>query len=315
MSIRLAVIPSPMSSPYNVLANDALVVAERTQRMTSILDFPPSPRPLHLVGVDLAAVKKRQQAMWASGDFAVIGTTLQIVGETLCEAAELDSGAQVLDVACGNGNASLAAARRFCRVVGLDYVPALLERARERASAERLSIDFVEGDAEQLPFPADSFDAAISTYGVMFAPDQERAARELVRVVRPGGKIALASWTPEGFVGRMLVTVSKHVPPPAGVASPVYWGNEQRLRELFPDVTGFHTRRRSFVFRYESVEHFIAVFRDYYGPTLKAFAALDKQNQARLNDDLSDLCQQFRSPATTKSLAIPAEYLEVVIDR
>lgn len=252
--------------------------------------------------------------MWASGDFAVIGTTLQIVGETLCEAADLDAGSRVLDVACGNGNASLAAAHRFCRVAGLDYVPALLERARERAAAERLAIDFVEGDAEQLPFPSESFDAAVSTFGVMFAPDQERAAREMTRVVRRGGKIALANWTPEGFVGRMLVTVAKHVPPPAGVASPVYWGNEIRLRELFPDVAQFHTRRRMFVFRYESFEHFLATFRDYYGPTHKAFAALDAQGQARLTEDLRELVQQFQSPSK-KSLAIPGEYLEVVIDR
>jgi ubiquinone/menaquinone biosynthesis C-methylase UbiE len=283
--------------------------------MTSILDFPSSPRPLTVVGVDLAAVKTRQQAIWSSGDFAVIGTTLSIVGETLCEAADLDAGAKVLDVACGNGNAALAAAHRFCRVVGLDYVPHLLQRGRERAAAERVPIDFVEGDAEQLPFPAAAFDAAISTFGVMFAPDQERAAGELTRVVRPGGKIALASWTPEGFVGRMLVAVGKHVPPPAGVASPVYWGNEARLRELFPEVTAFHTRRRNFVFRYESVEHFIQVFRDYYGPIHKAFAALDKPRQTRLAADLYELCEQFRSSAKSKTLAIPGEYLEVVIDR
>ena len=283
--------------------------------MTSILDFPRSPRPLTVVGVDLAAVKARQQAMWASGDFALIGTTLSIVGETLCEAADLDAGARVIDVACGNGNAALAAAHRFCRVVGLDYVPALLERGRERAAAERVPVDFIEGDAEKLPFPAESFDAAVSTFGVMFAPDQEAAARELTRVVRRGGKIALANWTPEGFVGRMLVTVGKHVPPPAGVASPVYWGNEARLRELFPDVAAFHTRRRNFVFRYASVEHFIQTFRDYYGPTFKAFAALDQPRQVKLAAELHELCEQFRSPAKSKTLAIPAEYLEVVIDR
>src|SRR3954465_2944813 len=172
--------------------------------MTSILEFPPSPRPLPLVGVDLAAVKARQRAMWSSGDFAVIGTTLQIVGETLCEAAELDAGDRVLDVACGNGNAALAAARRFCRVTGLDYVPALLRRAGERARAEGVELQLVEGDAENLPFEDGSFDAAVSTYGIMFAPDQERAAREIARVVKPGGKIGLANWPPEGFVGQML---------------------------------------------------------------------------------------------------------------
>jgi ubiquinone/menaquinone biosynthesis C-methylase UbiE len=273
-----------------------------------------SARSLNSVSVDLGAVKQRQRAMWASGDFSVIGTTLQIVGETLCEAAELDAGAQVLDVACGNGNAALAAAHRFCHVVGLDYVPSLLERAKERASAERLAVDFVEGDAEELPFPSASFDAVISTFGVMFAPDQARAARELVRVTKPGGRIALANWTPEGFVGRMLVTVAKHVPPPAGVASPIYWGNEDRLRELFPNVSGLRVNRRHFVFRYESAKHMIEVFRQYYGPTHKAFGALDAERQARLSLDLHSLCEQFRTASQTKSIAVPAEYLEVVLD-
>jgi len=218
-------------------------------------------------------------------------------------------------VACGNGNASLAAAHRFCRVVGIDYVPALLERARARAEAERLDIEFLQADAEALPFAAESFDTVLSTFGVMFAPDQTKAARELVRVVRRGGRIALANWTPEGFVGKMLVTVGKHVPPPAGVASPVYWGNEQRLRELFPDVTQFHTRRRDFVFRYESFDHFVEVFRTYYGPTFKAYGALDSAGQGRLTDDLRQLVEQFRSPLHKKSLVLPAEYLEIVIDR
>lgn len=284
--------------------------------MSQVIDFPPSSsRSLPVVGIDLGAIKARQKVMWGSGDFAVIGTTLQIVGESLCEAAELDAGSRVLDVACGNGNASLAAAHRFCRVTGLDYVPSLLARATERAAAERLDIDFVEGDAEQLPFPSESFDAVLSTFGVMFAPDQERAARELARVVKRGGKIALANWTPEGFVGRMLVTVGKHVAPPPGVASPAYWGNEARLRELFPGVAKFHTRRRTFVFRYQSFEHFIQVFRDYYGPTHKAYAALDAGGQGRLTDDLREVVRQFQNPAQTSSLAIPAEYLEVVIDR
>jgi ubiquinone/menaquinone biosynthesis C-methylase UbiE len=284
--------------------------------MSQVIDLPPSSsRSLPVVGIDLGAVKARQKVMWGSGDFAVIGTTLQIVGESLCEAAELDAGARVLDVACGNGNASLAAAHRFCRVTGLDYVPSLLARATERAAAERLDIDFVEGDAEQLPFPGESFDAVLSTFGVMFAPDQERAAREMTRVVKRGGKIALANWTPEGFVGRMLVTVGKHVAPPPGVASPAYWGNETRLRELFPDVARIHTSRRNFVFRYQSFEHFIQVFRDYYGPTHKAFGALDAAGQARLTDDLRGVVQQFQNPKQKSSLAIPGEYLEVVIER
>lgn len=282
--------------------------------MTSSFDLAQSPRSLNLVGVDLKAVKTRQQAMWASGDFALIGNTLQIVGETLCEAADLDAGAKVLDVACGNGNAALAAAHRFCHVVGVDYVPALLARGRERASAERLPIHFVEGDAEQLPFPGESFDAVLSTFGVMFAPDQERAASELVRVTKRGGKIALANWTPEGFVGRMLVTVGRHVPPPAGVASPIYWGSEARLRQLFPEVRGIRSERRFFSFRYESAEHFVDVFRNYYGPTHKAFGALDEERQGALFADLRKLCEEFKKPTSPRSLVVPAEYLEVVID-
>lgn len=283
--------------------------------MTSSLNSVPGPRSLNLLGVDLAAVKARQQATWASADFSLIGSTLQLVGENLCEAAELEAGARVLDVACGNGNAALAAARRFCQVVGLDYVPTVIARARERAAAERLAVDFVTGDAEQLPFPAESFDAALSSFGVMFAPDQERTARELTRVVKRGGKIALANWTPEGFVGRLLVTVGKHAPPPAGVASPAYWGNETRLRELFSDVTRLRAVRRDFVFRYESFQHFIDVFRDHYGPIRKAFAALDEQAQGYLLEDLRKLADEFKSPTHGSSLAIPGEYLEVVIHR
>ncbi|HEX7451948.1 MAG TPA: class I SAM-dependent methyltransferase [Polyangiaceae bacterium] len=283
--------------------------------MNQNLEIPPSQRRPSSSAVDLSALKIRQQAMWASGDFAVIGTTLQIVGETLCEAADLDAGSQVLDVACGNGNAALAAARRFCKVVGLDYVPQLLERGRERALANGLAVEFVEGDAEALPFPVASFDAVISTFGVMFAPDQERAARELVRVVRPGGTIALANWTPEGFIGRLLATVSQYVPAPAGVPSPILWGTEGRLQQLFPDMKAIRVRRPTFNFRYESANHFIDIFRRFYGPTFKVFGALDPERQAKLADDLRQLVLEFRSPTRTRSVAIPAEYLEVVIER
>jgi ubiquinone/menaquinone biosynthesis C-methylase UbiE len=311
MTIRRSIILETALRSYNSRAGDALPEERRRCRMAQIIDCPPSePR----TGPDLAAVKARQKTVWASGDFAVIGTTLQIVGESLCEAVNLLSGSTVLDVACGNGNASLAAARRFCRVTGVDYVPALLERARERATAERLAIDFVEGDAEQLPFPDASFDVALSTYGVMFAPDQERAARELVRVVRPGGRIGLANWTPEGFIGGLLRAVSSYVPPPAGVASPLYWGKEARLAELFPSVRAIRIQSKSFVFRYESPDHFIDVFRTYYGPTHKAFAALDAGKQAALTRDLRDLISQYATP-TSRAVAIPGEYLEVVIDR
>jgi ubiquinone/menaquinone biosynthesis C-methylase UbiE len=251
--------------------------------------------------------------MWASGDFAVIGTTLQSVGEWLCEAADLEAGSHVLDVACGNGNAALAAAHRFGRVTGVDYVPELLKRARERARAERLAVDFVEGDAEELPFSDDTFDVALSTFGVMFAPDQERAARELVRVVRPGGKIALASWTAEGFIGQLLKVVARYVPPPAGVASPILWGSEDRIRELFPRMRAIRAARKTFAFRYVSPAHFVDVFRRFYGPTFDAFGKLDTDGQARLAADIVDLCT--RLSRRTTSLVVPAEYLEVVIER
>jgi ubiquinone/menaquinone biosynthesis C-methylase UbiE len=280
--------------------------------MTQIIECPPSERKPSTV-VDLAAVKTRQQVMWASGDFAVIGTTLQIVGETLCEAANLQSGMRVLDVACGNGNAALAAARRWCHVTGLDYVPALLRRAGDRARAEGLELALIEGDAEHLPFEAASFDAAVSTFGVMFAPDQERAARELTRVVRPGGTIALANWTPSGFIGQMLVTIGRHVPPAPGVASPIYWGTHPRIERLFTGVGSIRTTQRDFVFRYESAAHFIDIFRRYYGPTFKAFGALDADGQARLAADLTELGARFNR--SERSFVVPAEYLEVVIER
>jgi SAM-dependent methyltransferase len=278
--------------------------------MAQIPDSSPSERKQ---SVDLAAVKTRQQAMWASGDFAVIGTTLQGVGESLCEAVDLQSGSRVLDVACGNGNAALAAARRWCNVTGLDYVPELLARAGERARAERLDLELVEGDAEKLPFETGHFDVALSTYGIMFAPDQEKAAREIVRVVKPGGRIGLANWTPEGFIGQLLKTVGKHVPPPAGVASPILWGTEARLRELFQGTRSIHVARKDFVFRYRSAAHFVDVFRRFYGPTYKAFGALDPQGQARLAADIEDLSMKFNRG--TSALAAPGEYLEVVIER
>jgi len=263
--------------------------------------------------VDLETVKTRQQAMWASGDFSVIGTTLQIVGETLCEAVDLEAGSRVLDVACGNGNAAIAAARRFCRVTGVDYVPSLLQRAGDRARLEQLDVRFMEGDAERLPFSSSQFDVALSTYGIMFAPDQAQAAREIARVVRPGGKIGLANWTPEGFVGQLLKTVGRHVPPPAGVASPALWGVEAHLRDLFPDVRSLRATRRDFTFRYESAQHFIDVFRKYYGPTYKAFRALDVEGQARLSADITEVAAGFDRGKS--SFVVPGEYLEVVIER
>ncbi|MGZ3309483.1 MAG: class I SAM-dependent methyltransferase, partial [Xanthobacteraceae bacterium] len=236
---------------------------------------------------DLAALKARQQGAWSSGDYAVVGITLQIVGEELCEALDLRSGQKVLDVAAGNGNATLAAARRWCEVVSTDYVPSLLERGRSRAAADGLSIQFREADAEALPFADASFDAVVSTFGVMFTPDQDKAAAELARVTKRGGKIGLANWTPEGFIGQLFKTLGKYLPPPAGAKSPALWGTEARIKEMFgASAASIKAERRNFNFRYRSPEHFLEVFKNYYGPTLKAFAALDAANQQGLTNDL-----------------------------
>lgn len=265
---------------------------------------------------DFAAIKTRQKAAWASGDYAVIGTTLQIVGESLCEAADLRAGERVLDVAAGNGNVTLAAARRWCEVTSTDYVPALLERGRERAAAERLhGIEFREADAEALPFDDGSFDAVVSTFGCMFTPNPARAASEMLRVCRPGGKIAMANWTPDGFIGQVFKTIGKHVPPPAGVQSPALWGARGRIAELFEEsAKSIVIEKRHFNFRYRSAEHMLEVFRSYYGPILKAFAALDADGQHRLAADFLSLANQFNK-AGDASLVLPSEYLEIVVTK
>lgn len=265
--------------------------------------------------VDLEAVKARQQGAWSSGDYAVVGTTLQIVGEQLCEALDVRPGQKVLDVAAGNGNVSLAAARRWCEVVSTDYVPALLERARERAAAERLHIEFREADAEALPFPDGSFDVVASSFGVMFTPDQERAAAELSRVCRPGGRIGLANWTPQGFIGQLFKAIGRHVPPPAGVRSPALWGTRERLDELFGATAArIQAEARHFVFRARSARDWLELFRTYYGPMLKAYAALDGRAQAELTRDLLALIERF-DRSGDGSMVVPSEYLEVVITR
>jgi SAM-dependent methyltransferase len=269
---------------------------------------PPAP-------IDLAAVKTRQQGAWSSGDYAVVGTTLQIVGEQLCEALDVRAGQSVLDVAAGNGNVSLAAARRWCKVVSSDYVPALLERGRERAAAERLDIEFQQADAEALPFSDDSFDVVVSTFGVMFTPDQGRAAAELVRVCKPGGKIGLANWTPDGFIGQLFKTIGRHLPPPAGVKSPALWGTETRISDMFGSrASSLKAERRAFVFRYRSAQHWLDVFKTYYGPLLKAFAALEPPAQAALAQDLTALVGQFNRSGDA-SMVVPSDYLEIVITR
>jgi ubiquinone/menaquinone biosynthesis C-methylase UbiE len=263
-------------------------------------------------GPDLAAVKARQQGAWASGNYAVVGTTLQIVGERLCEALDLRSGETVLDVAAGNGNATLAAARRWCRVTSTDYVPALLEQGRRRADAEGLSVNFQVADAETLPFDAGSFDVVLSTFGVMFTPDQDKAAGELSRVCRPGGRIGLANWTPDGFIGQLFKTIGQHVPPPAGLRPPSLWGTVDRLEEMFGDHGTVEATKRVFVFRYRSAGHWIEVFRTWYGPVHKAFAALSAEGQNQLDKDLTDLIGRFNR-ATDGTMVVPSDYLEVVV--
>jgi len=264
---------------------------------------------------DLSAVKQRQHGAWSSGDYAVVGTTLQIVGEQLCEALDLRAGSKVLDVAAGNGNATLAAARRWCDVTSTDYVPALLKRGRERAAAERLTIEFREADAEALPFPDASFDVVVSTFGVMFTPDQDKAASELARVCKSGGKIGLANWTPQGFIGQLFKTIGKHLAPPAGVKSPAMWGTSARLQEMFgSQASEIVAEPRMFVFRYRSPEHWLEVFKSFYGPMLKAFAALDETGQAALRRDLMTLLGEFNH-ADDGTVVVHSEYLEAVITK
>ena len=261
------------------------------------------------------AIKARQQAMWASGDFAVIGATLQIVGELLAEAADVRAVHAVLDVAAGSGNATLAAARRFARVTSTDYVPALLERGRRRGDAEGFAnVSFEVADAEALPYPDASFDVVLSTFGVMFAPDHQRAAAEVRRVCKPGGRIGLASWTPAGFIGELLRVVAKHVPPPPGVQSPLLWGTEAHIGELFPGVMNVEHTTQTFAFRYRSAEHWVEIFRNFYGPTYTAFLALDTDRQADLEVDLLALLR-LRDEGSGNGLVVPGEYLETVITK
>jgi SAM-dependent methyltransferase len=272
-------------------------------------------RPIAAPTVDFAVMKQRQQVTWASGDFAVIGTTLQIVGESLAEAADVNAGERVLDVAAGNGNASLAAARRFAQVTSTDYVPHLLEKGAARARAEGLDIKFETADAESLPYANGAFDVVLSTFGVMFAPDHASSARELSRVTRSGGRIGLANWTPEGFLGDLFRLVGSFVPPPAGLQSPVLWGSEPHIVAMFgPQAADIRCVRKHFNFRYRSASHFISIFRSFYGPTHKAFAALDQEGQARLSEGLSQLLER-RNIGGPSASVVPGEYLEIVITK
>ena len=263
--------------------------------------------------IDLNALKTRQQAAWASGDYAVIGTTLQIVGEQLAESCDLRWDERVLDVAAGNGNATLAAARRGCQVVSTDYVESLLERGAERARAERLDVSFKPADVEALPFHAGEFDAVLSTFGVMFAPNHAQSAFEMARVVRPGGRIGLANWTPAGFIGQLFKVLGRHLPPPAGVLPPSLWGTEGHLQQMFGNrIASLQATPRIFNFRYRSAAHFIEVFRTWYGPVHKAFLALGADKGAALERDLTELLEGLNRGGKG-SLVVPSEYLEAVI--
>ena len=264
---------------------------------------------------DLTQVKGRQQQMWASGDFHAVATLIQPVADELCNAADLQAGWHVLDVACGSGNAAIAAARCACIVSGIDYVPALLERGRRRVEAEGLRVDLIEGDAEAIPFPTGGFDAVLSVFGAMFAPDHVRAAAELTRVCRPGGTIGLATWAPHGFIGEMLKVVAAHVPPPPGVASPLLWGTETYLRELFgDDIVALTSTERTFTFRFRSAEEFVDYVRTYYGPTLKAFEAVGEAGEAILFEGLVELVGRFAG-TSSGPVAIPATWLQTVAIR
>ena len=264
---------------------------------------------------NMEAIKERMRKIWTSGDFSKIGNSLVIVGEGLCEAVDLRSSEKVLDVATGSGNAAISAARRFCEVTGMDLAPGSIEHARKRAEAEGMDIAFEVGDAEDLTYPDASFDVVLSTFGVMFCPRQEKAANELLRVCRSGGKIGLANWTPDGFIGNMLRTVGKHVPPPPGIKPPPLWGTEERLRKLFGEgVSSLESTRRAYLFRYPSAEHFVGWFREHYGPTVRAFAALDPSGQEALAQDLEALLDNWNTSGD-ETLVVPSEYLEVVAVR
>jgi SAM-dependent methyltransferase len=264
--------------------------------------------------MDIATIKQRQQATWASGDYSAVGTRLLPTAELLCEAVDLRAGERVLDVACGNGNAALAAARRFCQVTGIDYVPALLERARRRADAEGLEVTFQEADAEDLPFADGSFDAVLSTCGAMFAPDQERTAGELLRVCRPGGRVGMVNWTPDSYVAELFRAIGRHLPPPPGVRPPVEWGSEERLRELFGPEVAISAPRRSFLWRFPSPEHQAEFFATFYGPTNRALAALGSDRAAALKAEMVETVRRF-NVSDDDTLVLRMDYLEAVIRR
>jgi ubiquinone/menaquinone biosynthesis C-methylase UbiE len=278
--------------------------------MTTIIDCRPE-----AISPDLKAIKSKQQAAWSSGDYAVVGTTIQIVGERLAEALDLRAGQKVLDIAAGNGNFTLAAARRWCDVTSTDYVESLLERGRRRAEADGLSVRFQKADVENLPFRDGSFDVVASTFGAMFSPDQSRTASEMLRVCRSGGRIGLANWTPDGFIGQMFKIIGKHLPPPAGIRSPALWGTKEWIGKAFrADASSLVAEPRHYVFRYRSAQHFLDFFREHYGPMLKAFEALDPAGRKALSQDIIELIGRFNTSGD-ESMVVPGEYLEIVVTR
>jgi ubiquinone/menaquinone biosynthesis C-methylase UbiE len=307
--MRAIDLPANGDNTGAMFPKQTLIHSTRSTHMSTIISLTAPP------AIDLAAVKTRQHAAWSTGDYAVIGTTLQIVGESLCEAVDLRPGERVLDVAAGNGNATLAAARRWGDVTSTDFVPALLQRGRMRAAAEGLSVRFESADAEDLPYSDGSFDVVLSTFGVMFTSDQEKAAAELARVCAPGGRIGLANWTPESFIGQVFKTIGRYIPPAPGVRSPGLWGTKARLEELFgATAQEIRTTSREFTFRYHSPTHWIDVFRTYYGPMHNTFAALDAKTQTAFTLDLLSLLES-RNRSGDGTLVLPSEYLEIVIKR
>ena len=270
---------------------------------------------IETIAPDYAAIKSKQQAAWGSGDYAVVGSTLNIVGELLAEAADINPDERVLDVAAGNGNATLAAARRMANVTSTDYVENLLDKARARTAAEGMKVSFRQADVEDLPFADASFDVVVSTFGCMFAPNHAQTAAEMTRVARPGGRIAMANWTPESFIGELFKVIGRHVPPPAGVKSPALWGTRERLEALFSaEAARIEITRRVYTFRYRSVAEWLDIFRTYYGPTHKAFLALDEEGQFAMSEEISVLAESHNR-ATDGRMVVPSTYAEVVITK
>ncbi len=265
-----------------------------------------------MTDINFEAIKEKQQAAWASGDYGKVGVTLQITGERLCEYMDISPGQKVLDVAAGNGNATLAAARRFCDVTSSDYVPELLEQGKKRCEANAFAVKFQQADAENLPFSDDQYDAVLSTFGVMFTPNQTQSAAELIRVCKQGGKIGMTNWTPDGFIGQLFKLIGQYVPPPSGVQSPANWGSEAFIQDQFGACTRIETRKRHFNFRYQSPSHWIDLFRNYYGPIHKAFSALDVSTAANFEADINELIQRLNVSATD-NMVLPSEYLEISI--